>query len=300
MQINITIIYWRWSMLIFTCSKPTFIKLLLLFIVMLTSSINIAQTKEKIDIDSEAKELGITTTELQGILNSALRNGEGGDQKPDTLTKITITGQAAGDNFGYSVSTAGDVNGDGYSDVIVGAPYNHAGGFYAGRAYISFGGTSMDSTIDVTMTGEAADDWFGTSVSTAGDVNGDGYSDVIVGAPLNAAGGFEAGRAYVYFIYQSANYVKVDFIINNYSLRQNYPNPFNPATTITYQIPERSFVTLKVYDILGNEVATLVNEEKPAGSYEVEWNALSLPSGIYFYQLRANNFIESKKMILLK
>jgi len=85
-----------------------------------------------------------------------------------------------------------------------------------------------------------------------------------------------------------------------YELNQNYPNPFNPVTTIIYQIPEKGYVTLKVYDVLGNKVATLVNEEKPAGNYEVEWNALSLPSGIYFYQLRANNFIESKKMILLK
>jgi hypothetical protein len=86
-------------------------------------------------------------------------------------------------------------------------------------------------------------------------------------------------------------------------LMQNYPNPFNPTTTISYQIPEKGFVTLKVYDVLGNEVATLVNEESAtggAGSYEVEFNATGLPSGIYFYQLRTGEFIETKKMILLK
>jgi hypothetical protein len=88
--------------------------------------------------------------------------------------------------------------------------------------------------------------------------------------------------------------------INEYQLSQNYPNPFNPATTITFQIPDRNFVTLKVYDVLGNEVANLVNEEKPVGSYEIEWNASDLPSGIYFYQLKAGEFIETKKMILLK
>jgi len=91
---------------------------------------------------------------------------------------------------------------------------------------------------------------------------------------------------------------------SNYSLLQNYPNPFNPNTTIKYQIPELSIVTIKVYDILGREVATLVNEEKPAGSYEVEFNPASSiknpASGIYFYKLCASEFSETKKMILLK
>jgi hypothetical protein len=85
-----------------------------------------------------------------------------------------------------------------------------------------------------------------------------------------------------------------------YLLSQNYPNPFNPTTTIKYQIPELSFVTIKVYDVLGNEISTLVNEEKPVGSYEVEFNATALPSGIYFYRLQAGSFVETKKMILLK
>ena len=89
-------------------------------------------------------------------------------------------------------------------------------------------------------------------------------------------------------------------IPQSYQLYQNYPNPFNPTTTICYRIPELSFVTLKVYDVLGNEVATLVNEEKPVGSYELTWGSASLPSGIYFYQLRACNYSETKKMILLK
>jgi photosystem II stability/assembly factor-like uncharacterized protein len=84
------------------------------------------------------------------------------------------------------------------------------------------------------------------------------------------------------------------------NLKQNYPNPFNPTTKINYQIPELSFVTLKVYDVLGNEIATLVSEEKPAGSYEVEFSAMGLPSGIYFYKLQAGSFIETKKMVLLK
>ena len=89
-------------------------------------------------------------------------------------------------------------------------------------------------------------------------------------------------------------------IPNEYNLSQNYPNPFNPSTTIKYQIQDISFVTIKVYDVLGNEIATLVNEEKPAGSYEVEFDATQLSSGIYFYRLQANEFTQIKKMILLK
>ncbi len=87
---------------------------------------------------------------------------------------------------------------------------------------------------------------------------------------------------------------------SDFVLYQNYPNPFNPATTINYQIPEISFVTLKVYDVLGNEIATLVNEKKPVGSYEVDWNASNAPSGVYFYQLKTKGYLETKKMILLR
>ncbi|MCW9066002.1 MAG: T9SS type A sorting domain-containing protein, partial [Ignavibacteriaceae bacterium] len=85
-----------------------------------------------------------------------------------------------------------------------------------------------------------------------------------------------------------------------FALSQNYPNPFNPMTTINYQIPNLNFVTLKIYDVLGSEVVTLVSEEKPAGTYEITWNAGQLPSGIYFFRIQAGSFIETKKMILLR
>ncbi len=93
-----------------------------------------------------------------------------------------------------------------------------------------------------------------------------------------------------------------------FSVSQNYPNPFNPSTRIQYQVSSNSHVTLKVYDVLGNEVATLVNEYKPAGSYEIKFsarggqavNGRQLASGIYFYRLKAGEFVETKKMILLR
>jgi hypothetical protein len=95
-----------------------------------------------------------------------------------------------------------------------------------------------------------------------------------------------------------------NLIVEQYMLRQNYPNPFNPTTTIKYHIPKMSFVTLKIYDVLGNEVTTLVNEDKSAGNYEVDFNTSTInhhpSSGVYFYQLRAAGFLETKKMLLIK
>ena len=91
-----------------------------------------------------------------------------------------------------------------------------------------------------------------------------------------------------------------NLVPSNFTLYQNYPNPFNPATTISYSIPTEGKVIIKVFNLLGREVAELVNEEKGAGSYQVSFNASSLSSGVYFYRIRAGDFVQTKKMILLK
>ena len=116
----------------------------------------------------------------------------------DRTADVILTGAAAGESFGCSVSGAGDVNNDGYDDVVVGADRNDAGGNDAGRAYVYYGGASMDSTADVTFYGAAADDWLGDSVSCAGDVNKDGYDDVVVGA-CDSTDLRTDGKAYVYY-----------------------------------------------------------------------------------------------------
>jgi len=117
---------------------------------------------------------------------------------------------------------------------------------------------------------------------------------------------------YTYHICRTSNGGIVSVENNNFiqatdafRLKQNYPNPFNPITKIKFEIPsqaqnENLLVTLKVYDVLGNEIATLVNEEKPSGTYEVDFDGSKLPSGIYFYRLKAGLSAETKKMILLK
>jgi hypothetical protein len=138
--------------------------------------------------------------------------------------------------------------------------------------------------------------------------------------PVNSVTVGKEVSAFVQQFYQSNfddNILPVEkeenLIVDDFKLYQNYPNPFNPTTNIKYQIPELSFVTLKIYDVLGNEIATLVSEEKQAGSYEIEFNSTgllyqTLPSAVYFYQLRAGDpstgsgqsFVETKKMILMK
>lgn len=89
-------------------------------------------------------------------------------------------------------------------------------------------------------------------------------------------------------------------IIRDFELLHNYPNPFNPSTIIQYSIPTEEFITLKIFDILGREVETLINQNQKPGSYEIEWNANNQSSGIYFYRIRADHFIQTKKMLLLR
>ena len=93
---------------------------------------------------------------------------------------------------------------------------------------------------------------------------------------------------------------EMDEMPTEFLLFRNYPNPFNPSTSIQYAVSSRQFVTLKVYDILGNEIETLVNEEKSTGTYEITWYAENLPSGVYFYKMTGGNYSETKKMLLLK
>ncbi|MBK6914190.1 MAG: T9SS type A sorting domain-containing protein [Ignavibacteriales bacterium] len=102
--------------------------------------------------------------------------------------------------------------------------------------------------------------------------------------------------------FEYSDVVEVNLIPTKFALYQNYPNPFNPDTKISWQSPVGSWQTLKVYDVLGNEVATLVNEYKPAGIYNVEFTIdnLQLSSGVYFYQLKAGGFVSVKKMIMIK
>ena len=131
-------------------------------------------------------------------------------------------------------------------------------------------------------------------------ITGDGRS-----APFTPTGSFFASRALCGVVRYVVNTIsgigKIGTEIpDGYRLEQNYPNPFNPVTTIEYAIPVSSNLTLKVYNELGREVATLVNGEYSAGIYRVSWDATGLASGVYFYNLKAGNFTQTKKMLIVK
>ncbi|MGD1046553.1 MAG: T9SS type A sorting domain-containing protein [Bacteroidota bacterium] len=97
----------------------------------------------------------------------------------------------------------------------------------------------------------------------------------------------------------SVNRLSTD-LPTNFSLCQNYPNPFNPTTTISFSLPSKAFVSLKVFDLLGNEVTSIISEELSAGTYSQQWNAANMSSGIYFYRLQVGSFTETKKLVLLR
>ena len=150
-----------------------------------------------------------------------------------------------------------------------------------------------DGTGTFTSAGAILGTLGGTTVSL-GDLDGDNDLDAFVGNEL--------GRSNKIYFNQT-NPSAVDqkhFIPYTPMLKQNYPNPFNPTTKILFEIPQQGFVSLKIYDVLGNEIITLVDEEKPAGNYEVEFDGTGLPSGVYFFRIKANNFIQTKKMVLIK
>jgi hypothetical protein len=170
-------------------------------------------------------------------------------------------------------------------------------------------------TIDIILTNTYSQNWYGgprrswTFYVNRRHIYDDEYrisiSDSIgmtgrnpnFGDPMSLTGAMINGKTYgaISSVEQSKIYEPHDFVVY-----QNYPNPFNPSTNILFSLPHKSFVSLKVFDLLGREVATIVSEEMSAGTYSRQWNAGNMPTGIYFYRLQAGSFVETKKLVLLR
>lgn len=103
-----------------------------------------------------------------------------------------------------------------------------------------------------------------------------------------------------YLSFSILSSVDEENIPDRFQLFDNYPNPFNPSTTFSFNLPSRTFVTLKIFDVIGREVAMVVSDELPAGNHAWQWNAQGLTSGVYFYRIQAGDFVDAKKLMILK
>lgn len=169
----------------------------------------------------------------------------------------------------------------------------HAKFFYKIRFVNPNTGYTVGNYTGIVKTTDAGNSWFREALIAPALLNSISF--------LNGNLGYTVGGGIIIKTSQLTNIEPLNNIISNdYLLYQNYPNPFNPVTQIKYNLPKAGFVTLKVFDILGKEVAQLVNKYNQPGTYEINWDASHYPSGIYFYKLESDNFSQARKMILLK
>lgn len=205
-------------------------------------------------------------------------------------------------SFGYTIAGKGDLNGDGYADFAIAAPYS--GSFQVGKVFIYFGGPQLDTIPDLVLTLNPDDKTgFGRYITSFSKLLNDTTVSIIIGdTETYDYDTHGAGKVLIYnnrFITGVANDESRKKNID-YTLSQNYPNPFNPTTTISFSLPSRSFVSLKVFDGLGREVAMLLSEELAAGNYTQQWNASGFSNGVYYYRLQAGTYFQTKKLVLLK
>ena len=203
----------------------------------------------------------------------------------DSKTHNILWSYSPGASYIRSVDFLSDVNGDGKKDIIVGMQT-------PGNVIVLNGAT-----------GEALFTYsFGSTVSFRADrvcalnsIDGNSTSEFVGGCRDGRLICFSGGQNVTVGIHPVSNEIP-----NKFDLSQNYPNPFNPTTNIKFAVPKNEFVSIKIYDVLGKEVATLLNENKTAGTYEVNFNASSLSSGVYFYKMKAGSFSSIKRMVVVK
>ena len=240
----------------------------------ITTDANSARSVFAVDVDGDGDIDVLSASEFDDKIAWYENDGN------ENFTPHTITTNAINALSVYAV----DVDGDGDMDVLSASSLDNTITWYENDGNENFTPHNITTIVQ------------SASSVYAVDVDGDGDIDVLSGSKSD----FLHPVAW----YENLSIVGIEVISNDipseFSLSQNYPNPFNPSTNIEYSIPEESFVELKVYDVLGNEVASLVNEQQQAGVYRADFNADNLPSGMYFARIRANEFTQVIKMTLLK
>ena len=222
----------------------------------------------------------------------------------DSVVDVSIS---SGAHSSIRWSSVGKFNKDGYEDVLGGITT-----LAGGEAWIYLGGNPPDAIQDWHYYDYEVGD-YGSRVGAA-DINGDGVDEAIVGDPgwwYNNPS-FPPGRVYIYKNPYTAVEEEQNSLPHNFALYQNYPNPFNPTTIIPFSLKTQGSMfkgairtTLIIYNILGQKIKTLVDDERMPGSYQVQWDGKDdkgkeVSSGIYFYKLRAGNFSDTKKLLLIK
>ena len=158
-------------------------------------------------------------------------------------------------------------------------------------------GTVVGASETILRTTDGGTNWTSQTSGTTGILFGVSFTDSYNGTAVCDNGTIlRTTNGGVSFVEEE----EIDVIPTEFLLSQNYPNPFNSSSVIRYSVPQSSDVVIKVFDILGNEIETLVNEEKTVGTYEITWTADNLPSGIYLYQLRAGSYVQTRKMVLMR
>ncbi len=218
----------------------------------------------------------------------------------------TIPSTVLPNHLAYNLANAGDMNGDGYNDIVISGNGSDQGG--NSYIFVYSGGPKMDTKFDaaVGLGGESDIGLLG-SITNIGDINNDGYADILVGAKNYQWGSYQGWFGILLGSSNIPTGIKEEKKImpTIFTLLQNYPNPFNPSTTISYQLSAYSHITLNVYDVLGKEIKLLIDKEQLAGKYTINFDGSKLASGVYFYTLTATDGFgksqsETKSMLLIK